>query len=167
MRTVQALLLVAAVMPAAASAQIVPPMQTTKAVTDPVMVIDDRGSQLEILEKLRAIPETQSDGRTVYRVVTVAASSRIGPSQFGVAFNHALQKQGFLTGEIAFKMKGDQHPSGFDPYDYPGLAKVINPNVYEVVVGTPREFVDVYNRLKGRNDLEWVEPVLIHGASVN
>ena len=100
------------------------------------MVIDDRGSQLEILETLRAVPEIQSDGRTVYRVVTATTSSKIGPKQLGVAFNHTLQKQGFLTGEIAFKMKGDLHPIDFDPYDYPGLAKIINPNGYEVVAGT-------------------------------
>jgi hypothetical protein len=70
-----------------------------------------------------------------------------------------------LTGEIAFKIKGDGEPEGFDSADYPGLVKVVNH--YEVVASTPAEFVVVFARLKKRTDLDWVEAVVLYGDTSN
>ena len=49
--------------------------------------------------------------------------------------------------------------------DYPGLAEVTNPNVFLVVPQTPAEFIAVFKRLQTRNDVEWVEPIVIYGQS--
>ena len=76
-----------------------------------------------------------------------------------------MQVQGYITGEIAFKMKGGaQATDRLDPTSYPGLAKLTNPNVYVVVARTPAEFLKLVKRLQGRNDMEWVEPVVTYGA---
>ena len=76
-----------------------------------------------------------------------------------------MQVQGYITGEIAFKMKdGVQATDRLDPASYPGLAKVTNPNVYLVVARTPPEFVELTKRLQARTDMEWVEPMVTYGA---
>ena len=48
-----------------------------------------------------------------------------------------MQVQGYITGEIAFKMTGGLEPtSDFDAALYPGLKKLTDPNVYIVVATT-------------------------------
>lgn len=97
--------------------------------------------------------------------MTANADSAIGPLQLGVVFNHAMQQQGYISGEIAFKMKAGQMPSGFPSSLYAGLKKITNPDVYVVNTRTPAEFVTVLKRLQARGDLEWVEPTIIYGAA--
>jgi hypothetical protein len=81
----------------------------------------------------------------------------------GVVFNHAMQVQGYITGEVAFKMKGTpQATNGFLVSLYPGLARLTGPNVYVVRARTPAEFVAVTKRLQARADVEWVEPIVTY-----
>jgi hypothetical protein len=147
-------------------AQIQPPARVFQQVTNPANVILDRGAKLEIFPTQRAVPEADSSGRqAVNRVMTASADSAIGPLTLGVVFNHAMQQKGYISGEIAFKMKAGLKLSGFSASSYPGLKKITNPEVYVVNTRTPAEFMAVLKRLQARSDLEWVEPTVIYGPS--
>jgi hypothetical protein len=152
-----------------AGAQLPPPVpRALPPVGDPSMVIDDRGAPLEVLPTQRATPVVSSSGsgHIAHQVTAVAASAPIGPQQLGVVFNHALQQQGYISGEITFKMKDALAPgSDFGAAQYPGLRKLLNPNIYVVVARTPAEFVQVVKRLQQRTDVEWVEPIVNYGRS--
>jgi hypothetical protein len=157
--------LVLAIIAGPACADLQPPRRTLQPITDASMVVLDRGAKLEIFPTQRAVPEADSSGRQVQRVMTASADSGIGPLQLGVVFNHAMQQQGYISGEIAFKMKAGLKLSGFSSSSYPGLKKITNPEVYVVNARTPAEFMAVLKRLQGRSDLEWVEPTVIYGPS--
>jgi len=148
-------------------AQLQPKQRVIQRVQNPSMVIDDRGSPLEVFPTERAIPGMSKSGeRVVYRVLAKDASDPISPKQLGVVFNYAMQVQGYITGEIAFKFKDNLQPSSsFDAASYPGLAKLTRPNVYLVVARSPLEFIQLVKRLQGRTDLEWVEPIVLYGQS--
>ena len=134
-------------------------------IENPEMVINDRGSRLEVLPTKRAIPVMTKQGVKAYDVAAEDASAPISQKHLGVVFNHAMQVQGYTTGEIVFKLKDDLLPKGFDQNSYPGFAKLTNPNVYLVVARTPLEFVELTKRLQERSDLVWVEPMVIYGQS--
>jgi hypothetical protein len=149
-------------------AQLQPPARAIQPVATPTNVIIDRGVQLEIFPTQRAVPQSDSGGRQViHRMMTASADSTIGPLQLGVVFNHAMQQQGYISGEIAFKMKEGLKLSGLTSSLYPGLKKITNPEVYVVNTRTPAEFMAVLKRLQGRDDLEWVEPTVIYGPLAN
>ncbi|MGH8206344.1 MAG: hypothetical protein ACRETK_06175 [Steroidobacteraceae bacterium] len=83
-----------------------------------------------------------------------------------VVYNRALQQQGYITGEITFKMKGTLTADGdFGAAQYPGLRKLLNPNIYVVVARTPAQFVQIVKSLQQRTDIEWVQPVVNDGHS--
>ena len=161
-----AMFIILAVAGTASYAQLQPTPRVIRTVSDSSMVIDDRGAKLEVFPAMRAAQQMASSGKQVIHSVFAASQSEpISPRQLGVVFNHAMQVQGYITGEIAFKMKdGVQATDRLDPASYPGLAKLTNPNVYLVVAKTPSEFVELVKRLQGRNDMEWVEPVVTYGA---
>jgi hypothetical protein len=145
-------------------AQLQPPARVIQPVATPANVIMDRGAKLEIFPTERAVPQSDSGGRQViHRMMTAGPDSAIGPLQLGVVFNHAMQQQGYISGEIAFKMKEGLKHSGFTSSLYPGLKKITNPEIYVVNARTPAEFMAVLKRLQGRDDLEWVEPTVIYG----
>ena len=147
-------------------AQIQPPARVLQQVTNPANVIMDRGAKLEIFPTQRAVPGADSSGReSIQRVTTASADSGIGPLNLGVVFNHALQQQGYISGEIAFKMKAGLKLSAFSASSYPGLKRITNPEVYVVNTRTTAEFMAVLKRLQARGDLEWVEPTVIYGPS--
>ena len=155
-------------MTVACQAQLAQSVGERPPVADPTMVIDDRGAKLEILPTLRATPSSPGTASTqAHTVFASKSTAKFGPSSRGVVFNHARQARGYLTGEIAFKLKGQAPASEafFPATDYPGLAKVTNPNVFLVVPQTPAEFIAVFKRLQARNDVEWVEPIVIYGPS--
>jgi hypothetical protein len=147
-------------------AQLQPPARVLQQVANPTNVIMDRGAKLELFPTQRAVPESDNSGRqVVHRVMTASADTAIGPLELGVVFNHAMQQQGYISGEIAFKMKPGLKLSGFSSSQYPGLKKITNPEVYVVNTRTPAEFMTVLKRLQARADLEWVEPTVIYGPS--
>ncbi|MBI5719372.1 MAG: hypothetical protein HZC37_17020 [Burkholderiales bacterium] len=147
-------------------AQIVPAARAKPAViADAAMVIQDRGQALEIYPTLRATPSVKPGTPGVqHRLSSAGESAPIGPRNLGVIFNHALQVRGYLTGEITFQPKGEGLPAGIDAAGYPGLAKITNPNTYVVLASSPKEFIALFNRLKERTDLEWVQAVVIYGG---
>jgi hypothetical protein len=147
----------------------IPQIQATphsvRPVADPANVIEDRGSMLEIIPSQRATPMMLRETRQiVHRVSAAKADAPLGPNTLGVVFNHAMQVQGYTTGEVAFKMKGTlKARSRFPATQYPGLARLTPPNIYVVRARTPAQFVAVTKRLQGRADVEWVEPVVTYG----
>jgi len=161
-----AIFIILAVAGTASYAQLQATPRVIQTVSDPRMVIDDRGAKLEVLPTRRAAQQMASSGKQVVHSVFAASQSEpISPQQLGVVFNYAMQVQGYITGEIAFKMKdGVQATDRLDPASYPGLAKLTNPNVYLVAARTPSEFVELVRRLQGRNDMEWVEPMVTYGG---
>jgi len=162
-RVVAGLLLAA--LAAAGHAELKPPTVANRPVADPAMVIDDRGSPLEVIPTQRAVRATSANGEVVQQVVAASATDAIGPRQLGVVYNHAMRAQGYITGEIAFRLKGGAKPSSdFDAESYPGLAKLTEPDVYLVVARTSAEFVELTKRLQARADVDWVEPIVVYGA---
>ena len=147
-------------------AQLQPTPRVVQKVPDPSMMIDDRGSKLEVLPTMRAVQQLSTSGKQVVHSVFPASESEpISPQRLGMVFNHAMQVQGYITGEIAFKMKdGLQATDRLDTASYPGLAKLTTPNIYLVVARTPSEFVELVKRLQGRPDMEWVEPMVTYGV---
>ena len=160
-------LLGCAIMPI--DAQIVPAGQAKPAaIADSAMVFEDRGQQLEIYPALRATPALKPGTPVVeHRLSSAGESTPIGPRSLAVIFNHALQARGYLTGEITFKPKREGLPTGLDAANYPGLAKIVEPNIYVVLAASPKEFIGLLNRLKAHADLEWVEPVVVYGTAAN
>lgn len=149
-------------------AQIHPSPRVLEPVQNPAMVINDRGSKIEVLPNQRATVRDTKSGDRAYELSVRDATAPIGVAQLGVVFNHAMQVQGFITGEIAFKFRGNLEPGmDFEKGSFPGFAKITNPNVYVVVARTPKEFVDLVKTLQRRNDLEWVEPIVHYGQVAN
>lgn len=147
-----------------AAAELTAPARTLAPVNDPTMVVMDRGAKLEVLPTRRVVTTTDRNGRAVANSVTTAgANSPIGAKNLGVVFNHAMQQQGYISGEIAFQMKPGLKLAGFSAALYPGLKKITTPEVYVVNARTPSEFIAVLKRLQARNDLEWVEPTVTYG----
>lgn len=139
------------------------PERVLPPVTDPSMVIVDRGVKLEILPTKRAVPYQDATGRVVMRHVAAGtAVDPMGPLRLGVVFNHAMQQQGYISGEIVFKLKASRTAAGFSSSLYPGLKKITNPEVYVVNARTPMEFLKVMKRLQARSAVEWVEPTVVY-----
>jgi hypothetical protein len=155
--------LVLAFITLSAFAELQAPTRALAAVADPTMVVIDRGARLEVLPNKRAITQLDASGREVHRVSTASAAAAMSSSQLGVVFNHAMQQQGYISGEITFKVKG----AGFSllPAQYPGLKLIIQPSVYAVYARSPAQFIQVLKRLQARTDLEWVEPTVTYGRS--
>lgn len=151
-----------------AVAQMQLPAQGIRQVTDPSMVVTDRGVKLEVLATKRATPRADVTGRVVsHSVVTASAAAPIGPRELGVVFNYAMQQQGFISGEIAFKLKGGHGAADLSPAQYPGLKQITASGVYVVNARTPREFIQVLKRLQARADMDWVEPTVSYTAAAN
>jgi hypothetical protein len=147
-------------------AQLHAPERVLPQVADPSMVVIDRGAKLEVFPTKRALSQEDATGRAViHQVVVATAADPIGPLRLGVVFNHAMQQQGYISGEIAFQMKPGHTASGLSATLYPGLKRITNPQVYVVNARTPAEFIAVLKRLQHRSDLEWVEPTVTYGAA--
>jgi hypothetical protein len=161
-----ALWLVLLLVSAPSQAQLTPIPRAIQPISDPAMVVNDRGAKLEVYPTKRATVGADAAGRaSTHRVFAASATSPLGPQQLGVVFNHAMQAQGYITGEIAFKMKAGHTVTGFDPSLYPGLKKVTSPAVYVVNARTPVEFMKSLKRLQARSDIEWVEPTVTYGSA--
>jgi hypothetical protein len=149
-------------------AQLQVPAQASQQVRDPTMVVEDRGQKLEFFSTLRASPEVMSGGRVVvHRIKAARADAPFGPKALGVVYNHTIQVQGFLTGEVSFKPKESALPADIESAGYHGLKKIVEPNIYVVVARTPAELKAMFAALKARNDLEWVEIPVNYGISAN
>jgi hypothetical protein len=133
---------------------------------DASMVINDRGSRVEVIASKRATAHKAASGKTAHSVFTASESQTISPHQLGVVVNHSMNAQGYITGQIVFQLKnGVQLASDLDAGEYPGLTRLTDPDVYLVAASTPSEFVAVLKRLQARDDLEWVEPMITYGVA--
>ena len=140
------------------------PLPTTRrAVADLTNVLDDRGVKLEVYPTRRAIPQLNATTHAVqHHVIAAKAADTIGPRQLGVVFNHAMQQQGSITGEIAFQLKAGLY-GGLQSRLYRAEADRRLLGVYVVNAGTPAEFMAVTKRLQGNSSVEWVEPIVQYG----
>lgn len=125
-------------------------------------ILDDRGSKLEVIMHLQATPSASGTPK----IAALARTANLTGGTLGVVFNHALQAKGVVNGEITFAIKG-MTPGSYPEALYPGFRKLVNPNVYIVTARSIDEFVLVFERLKARPDVEWVEPNVqyVGGAS--
>jgi hypothetical protein len=146
-------------------AELQPPERTLRPVADESNVVIDRGAKLEVFANQRALPKADTSGRVVaHQLVPARPADPIGPRRLGVLFNHAEQQQGYITGEITFKVK-DGHTFSGSPALYPGLKEITKPAVYVVNARTPGEFITLLKRLQARSDLAWVEPTITYGRA--
>ncbi|MDB6101976.1 MAG: hypothetical protein JWO52_1975 [Gammaproteobacteria bacterium] len=142
------------------------PARSVQPVADPTMVIIDRGATLEVLPTSRAMPHADASGRVVsHHVRASSATALIGPRQLGVVFNHSMQQQGFITGEIAFKLRAGHTTAELSPALYPGLKQIASPAVYVTNARTPAEFINIFKLLQGRPEVEWVEPIVSYSPA--
>jgi hypothetical protein len=149
-----------------ALADLHPPERALQPVTDPSMVVQDRGAKLEVLSTERATATVDSSGvRVLQRKIVASAGASIGPHQLGVVFNHAMQARGYITGEITFMAKAGRTFTTQNPQLYPGLKVIVAPSLYAVTARTPAEFIRVLKRLQARPDIEWVEPTVTYEAA--
>lgn len=147
-------------------ADLQPPPRSLQPVLDPSMVVLDRGAQLEVFPSKRAIPQADATGRmTVHEVISARSDSMIGPGHLGVVFNHSMQQQGYISGEITVKLKAAHSAAALKSLSYPGFKKITSPEVYVVNARTPAEFLKVLKSLQARTDLEWVEPTVGYGPA--
>ncbi len=146
------------------NAQMRAAIRTVVPVTDPAMLVDDRGSKLEIFPTKRAAVGTDAAGRSsVQRVDVSSATTPFSRLQPGLVFNHAYQQYGYITGEIAFRLKGGGVPgAAFSSALYPNLKKIGTLDMYAVKVANPRMFIEVLKRLQARTDLDWVVPTVTY-----
>lgn len=145
-------------------AELKPPTRTPQAVADPAMIVEDRGAKLEVYPTMRATPHLDASGRIIrHQVTRESVTTPISPHHLGVVFNHALQQQGYISGEIVFQVR-DGQPFAGSPALYPGLKRITKPSVYVVNARTPGEFIKLLKRLQARSDLAWVEPTVTYGA---
>jgi hypothetical protein len=146
------------------NAEMLAPARTVVPITDPAMVVDDRGSKLEVFPTKRAAVGTDAAGRaSVQRVDVSSATTPFSRLQPGLVFNHAYQQYGYITGEIAFRLKGGGVPGAdFSAALYPNLKKVGTLDMYAVKVANPRMFLEVLKRLQARTDLDWVVPTVTY-----
>ena len=136
-------------------------------VPSPNIVIVDRGNEIEVLTQVRAVPLADPNAKGQMRLSLQSTGPvTLSNSTLGVVFNHSLRAKGYINGEITFAIKGAS-PLGFDTSLYPGFTKLVNPNVYLVVARTSAEFVVLFNRLKSRTDLEWVEAQVQYSGGVS
>lgn len=160
------LLLPLLLMAGQSSAELRPSDKTLKGISDPTMVVQDRGAKLEVYPTRRAVAVSDPAGRIKLHHVTMThADTPIGPRQLGVVFNHAMQQLGYISGEISFKMLPGQPVASLSATLVPGLRRVTEPDVYAVYTRTPAEFLRVLRRLQSRKDLEWVEPTITYGPN--
>jgi hypothetical protein len=151
-----------------AHAELTAPARTLAPITDPAMIVMDRGAKLEVFPTKRAVPATDRAGRQIaHQIVAAGAARPFGPKQLGVVFNHAMQQRGTISGEITFKMKPGKPVKALDRASYPGLQKITDPEVYVVNARTPAEFILLLERLQARPDLEWVEPTVMYGPTID
>jgi hypothetical protein len=149
-----------------ASAQLPVPPRPSRQIADPANVVVDRGSRLEIFPNQRAIPASDpSRHRIVHRISAANAGDPLSARRLGVIFNHELQQQGYITGEIAFQPKDGAGLSDMPAALYPGLRRITASGIYVVQAGTPAQFMAALKRLQARQDVQWVEPIVIYGPS--
>src|ERR1035438_10224037 len=75
-----------------AHAQLHSPERQLQSVADPANVLMDRGSKLEVLPTMRAVPKTDSTGQvTAHHLLQANAGNPIGPPQLAVVFNHSMR----------------------------------------------------------------------------
>jgi len=143
-----------------ANAQLRPPERTLATVSDATMVVVDRGAKLEVFPTRRAVVQKDTvSHRLVRHMAVTSATTAIDSRHMGVVFNHAMQQQGYISGEISFKVKNAQ-PFAGSASRYPGLKLVVSPSMYIVNARTPAEFISILKDLQNRTDLEWVEPTV-------
>jgi hypothetical protein len=147
-----------------AHAEMRPIARAVVPVADPTMVVDDRGTKLEILPDKRAAVGTDAVGRAaVQRVQVTSAETPFSRLHPGLVFNHAYQQYGYITGEIAFRLKGGGAPGADFPSSlYPSLKKIGTLDMYAVTAPNPRVFLEVLKRLQARTDLDWVVPTVTY-----
>ena len=145
-------------------AEMHPRSTTLVPVTDPTMVVDDRGTKLEVFLTRRASITPDSTGKpTVHAVAVSTEAVPFSRSQPGLVFNHSYQQYGYITGEIAFRMKGGVAPGNdFTATLYPKLSRVGTLDFFVVRASKPREFLAVLKRLHARDDIEWVVPTVTY-----
>jgi hypothetical protein len=144
-------------------------------VSDPTMIVRDRGTDLEILAGVRAVKlQATTSGAALQKTLGVLGSKTIVqsnpdrafaiPTEFGVVFNHTLNLHGVTTGEITFQLKPGVTAQSFGKQNYPGFRKLTNPNVFIVVTNTPAEFVKTFKAIQARSGVSWVEPNVTYGS---
>jgi hypothetical protein len=148
-----------------ANAQLRPLARTLATVSDPSMVVMDRGAKLEVFPTRRAVSQVdEASHRLVRRIAVTSATTAFDSGHMGVVFNYARQQQGYISGEISFKVKSGQKFSE-SASRYPGLKLVVPPSMYVVNAHTPAEFIGILKDLQNRSDLEWVEPTVSYQDS--
>ena len=123
----------------------------TKAIQDVSMVIQVETRKVEVLPKLRGLPQKNGS----YQIIESGAA--FSKDTYGVAYDHTQKAQIFLSGEISFKVLSAYNISNL-PSSLSLISKIIvSPDIYVINTTSPSELINVYNQLKSNKMIEWVE----------
>lgn len=148
------------------TAQIQPGLATRAKLADESVLLVDRGSSLEVYLAPRVVLASPGVGRPSVKAVTrTSANSPINASQRAVVFNRDAQQYGYITGEIAFKLKASVvgTPNWFPTFT-PKITRMGSLNLYVVNAVSVSEFLQTMNLLNVNADVEWVEPSVTYGG---
>ena len=131
------------------------------------MTLEYKGVRIEVIESRRVRMDKLTAGDVGSAVV--AADGDFASLSAGnpvLVFNSDYASYGMATGEIVFGFRIAGGERDFPQADFPGFSKVGNLAIFSVQARSPREFVSVFNRLKSRTDLSWVEPTVKYVAAI-
>jgi len=144
-------------------------------IKDQAMVITG-DNQLEVLPNSRAIPQTNqatqpSSNIPYYRLIQTNAAAPINNKQLGIAYDHALNKTVFLTGEVSFKLKTGASLNtvltGLQGANTSAPSLLVPPNIYVFYATTPQQIVSLTNQLKASSLVDWADAYVLNGRLNN
>ena len=130
----------------------------TKAFQDVTMLIQIDAKKVEVLPKLRGLPQKNGS----YQIIE--SSSLFSQDVYGVAYDHTQKAYVFLSGEVSFKIISTKNLSSLPSALSLKSKMVVSPDIYVMNAVSPSELVSAYNQLKASKTIEWVELKLNSGA---
>lgn len=147
-------------------AQIQPGAATRAKLADESVLLVDRGSSLDVYLAPRVGFASSGVGRPAIKSVTrTSANAPINASQRAVVFNRDAQQYGYITGEIAFRLKASVvgTPNWFPTFT-PKITRLGSLNLYVVSTASVSEFLQTMQLLSVNAEVEWVEPSVTYGG---
>ena len=146
-----------------ACAQLKLPETPRRAVADSSNLLTDRGAQVELLPQSRLVAAASADGSRSYAVTAAAKSDLLDAQHMGLVYNHSLQATGAISGEITFALRNGLVADNWSTAQYPGLKRIVPPNVYVVNARSVTEFAALLQSLQTDARVQWVEPTIQYG----
>jgi|GEM_PF-4456590 len=122
-------------------------------------VLNLRGMKFELYPERRVVSTVFNGSKIKVQLNTHSSSDGFDVSSQGVIFNHAYQKFGSISGEIAFSMiDGSLVSSKLSSLN--GFKKLGTLNLYAVYARSPAEFKNYIELLSADKGVNFIEPTV-------